>query len=130
MTFGTMGTLLVIYLHDLLNEGGTMGTLLVTYLHDLISEGGTMGTLLVIYLHDLTLEKNLNFLTQYSCRIDDCPLAFLTSSNFLKFRIGRSFLHHFLHMSWNFDDFQDRCWKLYRKVRPILYSGNSSFFPV
>ena len=33
-------------------------------------------------------------------------------------------------MSWNFDDFQDRCWKLYRKVRPILFSGNSSFFPV
>ena len=29
-----------------------------------------------------TLEKNLNFLTQYSCRIDDCPLAFLT---FIKF---------------------------------------------
>ena len=29
-----------------------------------------------------TLEKNLNFLTRYSCRIDDCPLAFLT---FIKF---------------------------------------------
>ena len=30
----------------------------------------------------LTLEKNLNFLIQYSCRIDDCPLALLT---FIKF---------------------------------------------
>ena len=30
----------------------------------------------------VSLEKNLNFLTQYSCRIVDCPLAFLT---FIKF---------------------------------------------
>ena len=36
-----------------------MGTLLVIYLHDLISEGGTMGTLLVIYLHDLWYYGNI-----------------------------------------------------------------------
>ena len=36
----------------------------------------------LMLVKQFSLEKNLNFLTRYSCRIDDCPLAFLT---FIKF---------------------------------------------
>ena len=34
------------------------------------------------FTHSTSLEKNLNFQTKYSCRILDCPIAFLT---FIKF---------------------------------------------
>ena len=65
-------------------KGYMCNKLMSTYISLMLCQGQFYSALFLMrgqYWSD-TLEKNLNFLTQYSCRILDCPLAFLT---FIKF---------------------------------------------